>query len=92
MPLGDLKTITQFGDKEINGDDLNHEIYKMYEQKGNKPEANTANPPTLGRQEVAEPTPEPKPKARKPRAKKAKADDAALIKANKTDLNKRNLK
>ena len=83
MPLSNLKVTTVFGDRVLEGDETLGEIYKRNLQD----KRDTKAP-------VVEPVPKKieKPKARKPRAKKVAANDEALIKANKTDLTKRNIK
>lgn len=78
MPLGYLKTTTFYGDEEINSDDQNRLDYTN-NQQGIEKKPLVEPLPKLGKQ----------PKAKKPVYKAT--DDKALLKANKTDLTKKNL-
>ena len=91
-----MRTITSYGDKKVNPDEMHNEIYLTFEPKGNKPHANAIeSAPTLG--------PKPKPDTVevehvKPKRKRASRksttskQDKALLEAHNTDLNKKNLK
>lgn len=78
MPLGNLKVDTIVGDKTIDGDTWNQEYYQRNNQK---PEVKTGGiqPPTNTKTPV------------KTKRQAKPTDDAALIKANKKDLNNKNL-
>lgn len=81
MPLGYLKTETFYGDEVINSDDLNRRDYlKNQQEKGIK-------------RPVVQPLPKKETKVSKPTAGKTSPKaDAALLAANKKDLNNKNIK
>ena len=77
-PLGNLKTTTFYGDREINSDDLNRLDY------GKNQQSVKATPIVEPLKKVGQ-----QPKAKKPVYKAT--DDEALLKANRKDLNKKNI-
>lgn len=79
MPLGYLKTTTFYGDEEINSDNLNRLDYNKNQQGVEK-------------QPVVQPLPKRERKVSKQKVGETTPQaDAALLKANKKDLNTKNI-
>ena len=79
MPLGNLKTETILGNETINGDLLNNKVYRRNNQEA-------------GQTPLVEPLPKLGQKHNPPKKKSyPKTDDKALLKANKKDLNNKNI-
>ena len=80
MPLGFLKTETFYGEEVINSDDLNRKDYlKNQQMQGVK-------------QPVVQPLPKKERKVSKQKIGETTPQaDAALLKANKKDLNTKNI-
>ena len=81
MPLGYLKTETYYGDEVINSDDLNRRDYLKNQQEN------------VVKQPIVQPLPKKETKVSKPKVGKTSPKaDAALLAANKKDLNNKNIK
>lgn len=88
MPLGNLRTETIVGEKVIDGDDMNLEVYGRNSQQSDKKRTPILQPLQTPKQVTVE---KAKAAAKTTKAKRTKAD-SALENANKKDLNKRNIK
>lgn len=90
MPLGNLRTVTNLGDQWVEGEEHHSELYRRSEPQGRKGNGVRMNgfEHKLGPQPTAEEIKEPVKKARKPRAKK----DPALEAASNKDLRTRGIK